>query len=58
MPKPNLTSWFWLAADAALASYLFVDREFIKAALNLAAMRASFFAWRRGRGMASPVQVR
>jgi 2-methylcitrate dehydratase PrpD len=55
MPKHNVTYWFWMAADAALASYLFVDREYIKAALNLAAMRASFFAWRRGRGTAFPV---
>ena len=58
MPKRNLTWWFWLATDFALANYLFIDREFIKAAIALAAIQVPVFAKRSG-GMASfPAQVR
>lgn len=58
MPKRNLTWWFWLATDFALANYLFVDRELIKAAIALAAVQVPIFA-RRGGGLASfPAQVR
>lgn len=58
MPKRDLTWWFWLATDVALANYLFVDREFIKAAIALAAVQVPVFA-RRGGGMTSfPAQVR
>lgn len=58
MPKRDITWWFWLATDFALANYLFIDREFIKGAIALAAAQIPVFAWRGG-GLASfPVQVR
>lgn len=58
MPKRDITWWFWLATDVALANYLFVDREFIKEAIALAVVQMPVFAWRGG-GLASfPAQVR
>jgi hypothetical protein len=58
MPKRDLTWWFWLATDAALAWSLLVDREAIKAAIGLAAIQIPVFA-RRGGGLTSfPAQVR
>ena len=58
MPKRDITWWFWLATDFALANYLFIDREFIKGAIALAAIQIPVFAWRGG-GLASfPSQVR
>ncbi len=58
MPKRNLTWWFWLATDLALAWSLFLDRDAIKAAIGLAAIQIPVFA-RRGGGPGSfPAQVR
>jgi len=58
MPKRDITWWFWLATDFALANYLFIDREFIKGAIALAAIQVPIFA-RRGGGVSSfPAQVR
>jgi len=58
MPKRDITWWFWLATDFALANYLFINREFIKGAIALAAIQIPVFA-RRGGGLASfPSQVR
>lgn len=58
MPKRNLTWWFWLATDFALANYLFIDREFIKGAIALAAIQIPIFAKRGGGLMSFPAQVR
>lgn len=58
MPKRDLTWWFWLATDVALANYLFVDREFIKGATALAAVQIPIFAWRGGGMTSFPAQVR
>jgi hypothetical protein len=58
MPKRDITWWLWLATDFALANYLFVDRELIKAAIALAAIQIPVFA-KRGGGLTSfPAQVR
>lgn len=58
MPKRDITWWFWLATDFALANYLFIDREIIKAAIALVAIQVPVFA-RRGGGLTSfPAQVR
>lgn len=58
MPKRDITWWFWLATDFALANYLFLDREFIEAAIALAAIQVPVFA-KRGGGLTSfPAQVR
>ena len=35
MPRRDITGWFWLAADVALANYAFIERDFIKVALML-----------------------
>lgn len=58
MPKRNLTWWFWLATDVALANYLFIDREFIKGAIALAALQIPVFAKRGGGLFSFPAQVR
>jgi len=58
MPKRNITWWFWLATDVALANYLFIDRQFIKAAIALAAVQIPVFARRGGGWLSFPAQVR
>lgn len=58
MPKRNLTWWFWLATDAALAWSLFADREAMKLAIGLAAMQIPVFARRGGGPTSFPTQVR
>lgn len=57
MPKRNLTWWFWLATDIALANYLFVDRSFIKLTLALAAIQIPIFSRMHG-WKSFPAQVR
>jgi hypothetical protein len=58
MPKRDISWWFWLATDVALANSLFIDREAIKATIALAAAQVPVFAIRGG-GLASfPSQVR
>lgn len=58
MPKRDITWWFWLATDIALANYLFIDRSFIKGVIALAAVQIPVFAWRGGGMTSFPVQVR
>lgn len=43
MPKRDITWWFWLATDIALANCLFVDREFIKVAIALSLIQVPIF---------------
>ena len=57
MPQRNLGWWLWLATDVALANYLFVDRDFIKAALALALIQVPLFGALRG-WRSFPAQVR
>lgn len=57
MPKRDITWWFWLATDIALANYLFVDREFFKVAIALSLIQIPFFASLHG-WKSFPAQVR
>jgi len=58
MPRRDITWWFWLATDIALAYYLFIDREFIRGAIALAAVQIPIFARRSGGLTSFPAQVR
>lgn len=57
MPKRDITWWFWLATDIALANYLFVDREFFKVAIALSLIQIPVFASLHG-WKSFPAQVR
>ncbi|CDO37860.1 hypothetical protein [Novosphingobium sp. KN65.2] len=58
MPKLYLAWWFWLAMDLALVNYLFIDRDFVKGLIALAAIQVPVFAM-VGQGLRSfPAQVR
>lgn len=58
MPRRDITWWFWLATDIALANTLLVDRVFLKAAVALAAIQIPVFIRRGGGPFAFPAQVR
>lgn len=58
MTKYNLTWWFWLATDVALALSLLIDSEAIAAAIALALIQIPVFAWRGGGLTSFPAQVR
>lgn len=58
MPKRDLTWWFWLATDVALANALFIDRDAIKLAIGLSVAQIPLFALRGGGLLSFPAQVR